>query len=165
MLVGRLIRRVRRHSRAIVVWAAMPLALFNGRTIVGCGCFGHFESVCNCGCCSGQLSKAGCSCCDGRCCCNQSASAGRGKATENISCHASCHSLQSHRCRSFILHEATPVTIAPHVDGVDLQESLFILAISLLPRASSQSHSGQVADFDTGPPPNDLVVTLHRLVI
>jgi hypothetical protein len=51
------------------------------------------------------------------------------------------------------------------VDAGDLHESIFALADLGLPLVFSQSHVGQVVDFDTGPPPSDLVVILHRFVI
>jgi hypothetical protein len=70
-----------------------------------------------------------------------------------------------HHCKSFVKHEVTPVTVTPAVDASDLYASFFALATVSQPAYVSQSHVGQVVDFDTGRPPNDLVVTLHRLVI
>src|SRR6478736_8758088 len=40
------------HCRTFIVWAMMPLAVANGEAIVGCGCTGHFETVCHCGMCT-----------------------------------------------------------------------------------------------------------------
>jgi hypothetical protein len=64
-----------------------------------------------------------------------------------------------------VKHEVIPVTVAPAVDAGDLYVSFFALATVSQPLYVSQSHVGQFVDFDTGRPPNDLVVTLHRLVI
>jgi hypothetical protein len=172
MLGVRPTRFVRRHYRAAVVWAAIPLAVFNGRTVVGCGCFGHFEPVCHCGCCGGQHGKSRCSCCTrhgfshGSCyCCNHSDAASRCDTADSSSHPGAGQSLQGHRCKSFVLHEVTPVTVAPYVAAGDLHESIFALADFGLPLVFSQSRVGKVVDFDTGPPPDDLVVILHRLVI
>jgi hypothetical protein len=171
MLGVRPTRFLRHHYRAALVWAAIPLAVFNGRTVVGCGCFGHFESVCHCGCCSGT--KAGANkCCtghgfnqSGRSCCNKSASTIHCNTAAGNSRLACGQSLQGPRCTSIVLHEVTPVTVAPNANAGDLHESIFALADVGLPLVFSQSQVGQVVDFHTGPPPNDLVITLHRLVI
>jgi hypothetical protein len=71
---------------------------------------------------------------------------------------------QGHRCTSIVVHDVIPVTVAPAVDVADLHASIFVLPDYFLPPTSSQS-LGQAVDFDTGPPPDDLVVTLRRLVI
>jgi hypothetical protein len=172
MLTGRLIRFVRRQSRAAAVWAAIPLVFFNGRTFVGCGCLGHFEAVCHCGCCDGQLGKSACSCCTGHgfnhrscSCCNQSKSMNRCNTVNDGSHPASRETLQEHHCKSFVLHVVTPVTLTANFDASDLHESLFALAVLGRPSVFTQVQVGQVVDFETGPPPNDLVVTLHRLII
>jgi hypothetical protein len=178
MLGIRLNRVVRRHFRAAVIWAALPLAVFNGRTVIGCGCFGHFEAVCHCGCCSEmqdgckQHGKSASSCCTGRgfshsnCpCCNHSEATNPCNTADSDSRSDSPQQLQGHHCKSIVSHEVTPVTVAPSVDAGDLHESIFVLANVGLPLTFSQLHVGRVVDFDTGPPPKDLVVTLHRLVI
>jgi hypothetical protein len=172
MLASRITRTVRRHYRAALVWAAIPLAVFNGRTVVGCGCFGYFESVCHCGCCGGQHGKAICSCCTShgfshsRCSgCNQSESTSRCDTTDGNTHSAGCKALAGHRCTSFVKHEVTPVTVAPHVIAGDLHDAIFALVDVGQTLVLSQTQIVQVVDFDTGPPPNDLVVTLHRLVI
>jgi hypothetical protein len=175
----RLTRFIRRHYRAALVWAVMPLAVLTGRTVVGCGCFGHFESACHCGCCSdkhdgAKQGESACSCCTGHgfthstcCCCNKA----KAKSPSNItdckshdSCPASDLVWQGHRCTSIVVHDVIPVTVAPSADVADLHSSIFVLPDYILSPSSSQSF-GQAVDFDTGPPPADLVVTLRRLVI
>lgn len=171
-------RSIRGHFRAAVIWAAIPLAIFNGRTVVGCGCFGHFEAACHCSCCSElqtdgkQHGKPAGSCCTGRGfnhsnspCCNRSEATDPCKSADSDSRSDSSQQLQGHRCTSIVSHEVTPVTVAPSVDASDLHETIFVLASFGLPLTFSQFHVGRVVDFDTGPPPHDLVVTLHRLVI
>src|SRR6186997_2207582 len=44
----RLTRRAKRRWRTAFVWATLPVVLLNGRTLVGCGCTGHFDSACRC---------------------------------------------------------------------------------------------------------------------
>jgi hypothetical protein len=64
-----------------------------------------------------------------------------------------------------VRHEVIPVTVASIADAGDLHASFFALAAFSPPLYVSELHVGQVVDFDTGPLPRDLVVTLHRLVI
>jgi hypothetical protein len=78
---------------------------------------------------------------------------------------ASAQAVQGHRCKSIVLHEVIPGTVAPSLDMGDLHATIFVSAALSLPLSFSRSQVGQAIDFDTGPPPNDLVVTLHRLVI
>ena len=171
-------RFIRRHYRAAVVWAAIPLAIFNGRTVVGCGCFGHFESVCQCGCCSEmqdggkQHGKSARPCCTGHgfshssySCCNQSDATHQCNTADSDSRPASPQGVRGHHCTSIVLHEVIPVTVTSSVDAGDLHASIFVLADLGLSLSFSQSQVGRVVDFDTGPPPKDLVVSLHRLVI
>ncbi len=171
-------RFVRRHYRAALIWAAMPLAVFNGRTVVGCGCFGHFESECHCGCCSEMQDggkhhgKPTCACCAGHgfghssCpCCNHSGLAHQCSSDNSDSQSACGRAIGEHHCKSMVRHEVTPVTVASITDAGVLHVSFFALAAFCPPRYVSESHVGRVVDFDTGPLPSDLVVTLHRLVI
>src|SRR4029078_271596 len=41
-------RLICKHSRAFVVWAMIPLTVFNGHTVIGCGCTGHFMAEGHC---------------------------------------------------------------------------------------------------------------------
>ncbi len=172
------IRFVRRRMRVVAVWAALPLVVFNGQTVVGCGCTGHFEAVCRFGCCAKtenrneQHARADRSCCasqvatGSKCpCCDQGKFAQRSIHTpESTSSPASGQTLERHRCRSIAVRVVTPVTIAQSVD-VDGLHSLCTLVDLSVPVLCDHSPVGLAVDFDTGPPPNDLVVTLHRLVI
>ena len=67
LMVGiRFNRNAKNRWRSIAVWAMLPLAVLNGRTVIGCGCSGHFEAECHCncgdagGCCSSQESSCPC---------------------------------------------------------------------------------------------------------
>lgn len=174
----RLTRFVRRHCRVAVVWASIPLAVLNGRTVVGCGCTGHFESACHCECCSEmqdgckqQHGKFACPCCSSHsssssdcCCCNRSEATHHFITTSSDSQAATGQVRQSQRCTSMVLHEVIPVAVSPSVNAGELHAPNVVLADFSLPFSFGQSVA-QAVDFDTGPPPNDLVVTLHRLVI
>lgn len=170
-----LTRIVRRRFRSAIVWATIPLVVFNGRTIVGCGCFGHFESTCHCGCCSDDKERHGKSnstCCTGdsfhsapcpRCkhdeanrCCNHADSKTR---------PADSLTWKGHHCTSIAFYLVAPATVLPTFDASDLDVAAFLPADSRLPLIVDQSQIAHVVDFDTGPPPGDLVISLHRLVI
>jgi hypothetical protein len=84
---------------------------------------------------------------------------------DSDSYHARGEAVQSHRCKSIALHEVIPGTVAASVDVGDLHAMTSVLADFSLPLTVSQSPVARFVDFDTGPPPNDLVITLHRLVI
>jgi hypothetical protein len=171
-------RFVRRYCRTAVVWAAIPLAVFNGRTVVGCGCFGHFEAVCHCSCCpetqnsSSHQGESVCACCaghgcrhSGHACCGH-----HGVTHASSAANAESHSVLGpsfgdHHCRTAVRHEVTPVTVASIADIGDLIASFVVSTVFNPSLETSQSNIVRVVDFDTGCPPDDLVVTLHRLVI
>jgi hypothetical protein len=135
--------------------AMLPLALLNGRTLVGCGCTGHFEAVCHCGCAMG---------CGG--CCGQGgtrACCAKRTATETASDAATQHA-RGHHCTQIVEYVVVPATVAPTVAADDSQASATVLAVLDLPILAPSTHAGQFVDLATRPP-NDLVVVLHRLVI
>lgn len=172
-------RFVRPYYRAALIWAAMPLAAFNGHTIVGCGCTGHFEPVCHCYCCldsqdnaKEHCGTAGCPCCSGHrakhghCpCCDQNRLARSNGTPDQRSRPDNGQGVQNHRCRPMVLYEVTPVTVVQSVDAGDLLGAVLALAIIDRPSPVNPAQAGEFVDFDTGPPPNDLVVSFHRLVI
>jgi hypothetical protein len=176
----RITRTVRLRLRAAAVWAAMPLVVLNGRTVVGCGCTGHFKAVCHCSCCSGmqdgskQHGKNCCSCCGShsannsksKCpCCDRSELPQRCD-TANGNSHCPSHqSLERHHCKSIALYEVIRFTAASSADAGDLHASIFTLADLTSPALLDHSRAGLTVDFNTGPPPNDLVVTLRRLIL
>ena len=171
----RLFRRMRRHLRSALVWAAIPLVVFNGRTVVGCGCFGHFESVCHCSCCSQRKDasthsgKTACSCClnhgkagNVSCCTSKETLECCKLAAKNCQ-HSNSHGVKGHGCTSIVMHVVVPAVVATS-DVNDLHASTDVLAqasFSFL----TESPDGRFVDFDTGPPPNDIVISLHRLII
>ena len=169
---------VRRHFRAAVVWAALPLVVFSGRTVVGCGCFGHFESPCHCGCCSDlqdagtQRGKAACSSCTGpvssygiRPCCSDTEPTNLSDMADCDSQSDSSRQWQCNHCKLIVRYEVTPATVAPSVDANDFHEPNFVFTNVAMAHIFSQAPVRRAADCDIGPPPKDLVITLQRLVI
>jgi hypothetical protein len=161
----------RHHCRALIVWAMVPLALFNGPTIVGCGCSGHFESACACVCSESQrmapgeqhaphssqaLTEESCPYC-----CDESAAHISKKSAEPDATRG----LRPHQCTPIAMRVAEPVTpsppaapelnlaaMAPHINGAML--------------VSTSQQIRPISSWDIGPsPPPNLVVLLQRLVI
>jgi len=173
MLAGRINRVVRRHFRAALVWAAIPLAAFNGRTVVGCGCFGHFEAVCHCGCCGGTEGHSACSCCSAyhpdhsncSCCLLGSQPTARCSVASHEPMAKNGSTLERHHCTSIAMRTVVPATVTHSIDLTDLHSWTLAIADHGLPPSNGNSHLGSFSEIDTGPPPGDLVVILHRLVI
>ncbi len=162
----------------MAVWVAVPLVVLNGRTVIGCGCTGEFQPTCHCSCCShlhggrSQRTNDHRSCCAGQpkdhhaACCDQGRTAQQSGVDTTRSHTPAGQTLDSHRCETIVLHEASPVTLVHSDDaGGNIYTAIHALAdvhplISIAPFAV-----GRAVEVNTGPPPNDLVVTLHRLVI
>jgi hypothetical protein len=160
MFQYRLRRFVRKHATVAVAWAMLPLVLLNGRTITGCGCNGHFEAVCRCHCgsgCGGCCGQAGQrSCCAGKVAANQAA---RPAAPQGSS-----ESARNHRCVQAAEYVVVLATTSPTQADDEFNASILALLSFDLPLVSASTDGEQYLQLDTRPP-NDLVVTLHRLVI
>jgi hypothetical protein len=63
------------------------------------------------------------------------------------------------------VHEVIPATVASSTAGDDLHVDDFALDAIDLPAALAPLVSVHVLQVDSGCPPNDLVVTLQRLII
>jgi hypothetical protein len=160
-----LVRRACKHCRTFVVWAMVPLAVFNGHTVVGCGCTGHFMSVCQCrhptnGQESTESKAATCPMCSGH-------------AVKPSSCGCDCdrnhsatgsHGLRAHRCFSIAIYDFVPGTsTSPAVS--DQQHALGVLsAPSEWTFVVSQRCFAPELLIDPGHP-DDLIVLLRRLLI
>jgi hypothetical protein len=150
--------RKRRHTAAALVM--LPLVLLNGRTITGCGCSGHFEAVCHCHCgasCGGFCGQAG-----ARTCCTNKTTSGRG--SDSAIPLGRSERAQSHHCSQIAEYVVVTATIAPTLADDDSQASALALVALDLPPVSAATYNARDLQLDTRPP-NDLVVTLHRLVI
>lgn len=161
MVWRQLARCVGNHSRTALVWAMVPLAVFNGRAFTGCGCTGHFETVCHCQCGSGP------------CCVQESMQTQTCRANESSDHRTSGQSTppssqagaHGHHCTRIVAYVVVPATVAPSSADHDSHASALALAALDQPLPSVSIHAGQVVQLDTRPPPNDLVITLDRLII
>ncbi len=168
----RLARFSRHYGRALVVWAMMPLALLNGRTIIGCGCTGHFEEVCRCNSPAGGKSCCGSmgSCCRGHhgtksySCCSRRQSGVSPDSKKDRASDTFCH-IGSRHCVVLAIHEVIPATEGPTFSSDD--GNFASLALSSVDLAFSPTFAPleRVVPLDIKCPPNDLVVTLHRFII
>jgi hypothetical protein len=160
MVGHQLTRFIRNHSRFAVAWAMLPLVLLNGRTTTGCGCTGHFEAVCHCQC------GDGCGGCCGQdadpsCCADKTGD----RFTSNPAApFGTSERVQGLHCTQVAEYVVVPATVAPTLADNDLHASAFVLASFSVPFQSVSTPAGLAVQLDTGPP-NDFVVTLHRLVI
>jgi hypothetical protein len=162
-MVGiRLNRNAKNSLRSIAIWAMLPLAVLNGRTVIGCGCSGHFEAQCRCnrgdagGCCSSQESSCPCRAKHSKC---YTAAVDKAEAKTATRLHG-CN------CKGSATHVVIPATIAPiHDTADDVKLSASILAkIDSRSQANEQTVSISFLEHST-PAPRDLVVSLRRLVI
>lgn len=156
----RLNRHAKRRWHALVVWAIMPLAIFNTRTVVGCGCTGHFEAVCHCNC------GNGCGKCNGSgscpCCSNHRSTFEKSEHSANGSDDSTA--FRGHHCKGAVQVEVVPATVVS-VHSAD-EISVSAPALNVLDFTVAGEASFQVFVLEhSSPPPYDIVVALHRLVI
>ena len=164
MFGNSLTRFIRHYGRALVVCAMMPLAALNGRTMVGCGCTGHFEEACHC-----QTAKASRSCCSGHgaeactCCSRGKTGAAPGSRTDQRS-DAVCH-VGARHCVGLAVHEVIPVTVEPIVSSDDWQIATLDCSSADRTFLAAFAALEHVVQLDLKGPPDDLVVMLHRFII
>ena len=157
-------RWIRRRLRAFVLLAMIPLAALSALPwAAGCICSdGHYEPVCQAGRCqAGGASSCSCcahrGCCNGKVCCHRSAtSAGKGIPGQH---------LDNSGCCTPVIRQAIPSVV--NSSTVVDSELVTALVVTLIdhPHVGEAFKIGQHFDFDTGCPPNDLVITFQRLVI
>ena len=179
-MIGKLpFRSTRPSLRAAIFLGMVPLVILNGWPVAGCICAdGHYEASCPG--CVGRARHAAAeqkpttrSCC-GRACCARA-----GKSESTHSCckgHKSCckqakgrevnaPAIEGPCCTPVAQTQVIPVvSVSPAV--VDHHQAVAVFAaIPDLPSLAAAVHHGRCVEIDTGPPPNDLVVTLQRLII
>lgn len=170
MTSSRLIRFGRNRCRTLIVWAMMPVALLNGRTVLGCGCTGQFMAECPCSCCSHigadiRRGPSGCSCCShnasglSESCCKHIA---QGSANSKSTIETG---LRSRPCTTAALDMAEPATI-PRLTGDDgIQSAALDLSAFEIAIVPHEATWGRTTQLKTAPPPDNLLITLHRLII
>lgn len=173
MATAKSIPSCRRRCRTLIVWAMVPLAAFNSRAVVGCGCSGRFEATCACECCKSQQQleqnhrQRGGPCCstvaDGSCphCCKAPGLDSRHK-------HARAdetRGIRPHQCTPIAMRIADPMTsssiTAPECNVAAIaaltEDTLLVCAAERI---------RPILSWDIGPsPPPNLVGVLQRLVI
>lgn len=173
-------RLIRSRSRAVVLWAMIPLAILSGRPVSGCICAdGHYELFCRgelhgaddsnsrhehsgarsdaCSCCDkGSAGKDQRSCCRGKSdCCRSNSDAGGGDTRD---AGKSC-------CTPVLRSDLASVIAGPSRLLLDRQLPTLCTAVFALPSTGIAMGAGHPVGLDTGPPPDDLVVFLGRLRI
>jgi hypothetical protein len=174
MIFNRLTRFLRKHRQAFLVCAMMPLAAMDAQTIMGCGCTGHFESFCQCNSCeSSAVSPTAVSSAAAmadphqsllHACCSKALPNARHVSRVALSAHGA-NGVRAHQCKQLRMRIGDSVIAAAAQASHDNQ----IAAVTLLPTGLSIDDAAAATrhffSFDSGPPPCDVVVTLHRLII
>jgi hypothetical protein len=171
----RLYRSLRRRCDELIVWAMIPVALLSGRSVSGCmSATGRFEPDCHCAsmqqmdgsaCSTHQSSetKSHCSCCHGKCC--GKVHAGCCKTVAKTNSQPNGDGLNGGHCRPFSLFVGVTVT-STSGHSLDFQQTAEMLPVALdgtFPNFFAVST--EAVELDTGPPPENLVVALHRWLI
>ena len=171
-------RLLRGRIHAAVAWAMVPLAVLNGRTVLGCmSPSGHYDPSCRCWAGSGDHQDSGtarpCHC--GHCLRQDDADRSScPHCKQKTACHANHPSrvVQGSRmqgaehCRAVGMYQQVSAVPASPQAGSDHDPSAaFVFDAIDLPNSSPTSVARQVIERDTGPPPDNLCITLHRLVI
>ncbi len=170
-----LLRSIRRRRDAAIVWAMMPVALLSGRSVSGClSPTGRFEPDCHCAAMletavstspAHEASTCHRACCHGKCCCCKGmAGCSEGVAAKESPSKHDGFQNGAH-CRPVSLFVAVTVTNAggQSWDLHQLATTLPVAQSDWLPTV--QDASVGAFELDTGPPPENLVVDLHRWLI
>lgn len=160
----------RQRCHQAIVWAMVPLAVLNGRTLVACGCTGQFTSVCHCQAtakdeCAGTTKRALCpKCARGNSANSAVASANCCSSHDRESRDDGTRTVRGHHCRSLSFFEVTPGTTASSITVDDLSATAIFADSLMLPLTFDWQRRALALRPDAHPP-GDLVVALHRLVI
>jgi hypothetical protein len=158
------VRRFRKTSRlrTLLVFAMVPLVVFNGRTVVGCGCHGRFEAQCHC---NRDCATGGCSNHDVKSCpCCEKRSQKQHSVPSSTEEHGSA-SGDGHHCKGIAQHEVTPATVSgAHLTDEIAQPFFTLDSVDEPGLASANASLSGVSEY-SHLPPLDRVVVLRRLVI
>jgi hypothetical protein len=177
-MTGKLLSRtVCRRCRVTLVWAMMPAAMLTGRSVSGCiSPTGHFEPGCHCQAMQasatstppgkGITCQCHCPCCQGKtcCCCNGQSTCCKSVAKDAR--RSEGNGLQSgDRCRPYSIYVVTPAVSTSAPSGnVDHSTAIAIVAL-VVPSSLVATTIARPTELNTGPPPGNLVVSLHRFLI
>ena len=178
-----MIRWLRSHVRALIALALIPVALLSGQPVHGCICAdGHYEFFCRAGHrASGHQEKEAasattesCSCCHkpdagktSHDCCHGATGCGNTAQQQSQDTERQAHPhLSGKGCCTPVVGSAIERTLTTTVQTDDGHQFVALFAMMPeLPHAQMEAHPRRHLLVDTGPPPDDLVVTLRRLVI
>ncbi len=179
-----MIRWLRSRIRALVAFALIPVALLSGQPVHGCICAdGHYEFFCraghrasrhqeetdtastiaeSCSCChKADAGKTSHDCCKGATGCCDSA-----KRQSQDPQHPASPYLSGKGCCTPVVSDATERTLTASVQTNGDHQVVALFAIMPeLPCSQMDANRCPHLLASTGPPPDDLVVTLQRLVI
>ena len=161
-----LVRLVRGQIRTVVTLTVLPLAVMNGLPFAaGCICAdGHYEPVCQADLCHAGKGNCGCSSCAHHSCCNGATACCRQRAAQ-LKDNAAAMQIAGKPCCTPVVHEAVPTVVdSPQLIDVHPSAAL-IVAVIELPSSVAIAATGHRIEFGTARPPDDLVITLRRLVI
>jgi len=159
-------RTIRQSFKSAVIWAMVPMAAISGRSVSGClSPSGQFDPNCRCAAIAGQAGSSAstchchCSCCAGKTCCCKSKSLAGG--TKGGGLH------DGSRCREIGFYAvATAVSAAKAANSCSDNQSTQPAALSAdMPCSLAKIRGEYVAELNTGPPPERLIVALQHWVI
>lgn len=172
-MIGKWLNRaVCRHHQVMVTMAMVPLVILNALPVsAGCICAdGHLEPVCHAARCFAGKGDCGCPCCARRGnlgrtnCCKKTADC-RSHLVDDQLPEDGRHSVRGNGCCTPIVHHAVPIVITlPQVVDSDQMRAVLWARIDV-PHSVAPATILHRIEFDTGPPPEDFVVTLQRFVI
>lgn len=172
-----LIKQLQKTVRALTVCAMVPAAVLSGLPAFGCICAdGHYELFCQAGHCSNEEEHQGSGC---TCCTSVEAQANEHKCCQRKT--ACCRGTES-KCKDQLsssslrvgdkggctpaIREAAATTLTAVVPALDDHHlPVAWTARSVQVWAPVKLSYAAHLQLDTGPPPDDLIVTLARLVI
>lgn len=174
-MIGKwLSRSIRRRHRVMVAVAMVPLVVLNALPVsAGCRCAdGHIEPVCQAARCLAGKGDCGCPCCvqrgavgSGCSCCMKRAE----RCSQELADHSPTDCKQGVRggngCCTPLVHQAVPTVLTSPQIADGHQMPFLAPAVIDLPASLPAIKLAHRIEFDTGPPPQDFVVTFHRLVI
>ena len=173
-------RSVRHRLHAAVIWAMAPLAAVSGQSVLGCmSANGQFDPNCRCWAVPTNASQPGssdqaasatchchCGCCGtSHCCCKN-----KSHASNSVACHTSRTSGEgiqtTGHCRPVAFFLAVTAVNGSHDAGVGYPAINALMPSTADICVSANNTGGErIAELATGPPPDNLVVALHRWVI
>ena len=160
-----LLRSMRSRWSAAAIWAMVPLAAISGRSVAGClSPSGHFEQNCQCW----ASPEAGSTVC--RCHCSKCAAVGvtcccRNKGLAAHNDRAKNSGVQSGHCRAVGLYGVALAVSVSKVTHDNHQPADLAVVPTAEPCSIATIPNQFVAELNTGPPPNNLIVQLHHWII